>query len=183
VNLRPTILPACIALALLVIYAALISVPGGWLILEMLSRGTGPLWLVVLGSALVFLFWRRQRISGIAMFASLAALSVLVTAPTPATSFAGKLADLINVAVYGGALQRQLGEARRHGQALTAASIAIDGFGSMASGIAFDPSKEILLPADKRSRAWTDSAGQTELGVDNLEVRHIVGSYYAWFHN
>jgi hypothetical protein len=40
-----------------------------------------------------------------------------------------------------------------------------------------DPTGEIVLPADRRSKAWAATAGQTELGVEGLEARHIVGNY------
>jgi hypothetical protein len=53
----------------------------------------------------------------------------------------------------------------------------------MTSGIAFDPTGEIVLPSNKRSQAWMAAAGQTELGVEELQARHIVGDYYSWFHD
>lgn len=37
----------------------------------------------------------------------------------------------------------------------------------------YDPSGEIALPPNQRSKAWTDGPGATELGIDSLEVHHI----------
>jgi len=52
----------------------------------------------------------------------------------------------------------------------------------MTSGIAYDPSGEIMLPADRRSAGWKASVGQSELGVTDFQARPIVGAYYSWFH-
>jgi hypothetical protein len=58
-----------------------------------------------------------------------------------------------------------------------------NGFGSLTSGLVYDPSGEIALPPNQRSKSWTDGPGATELGIDKLEVHHIFGPYYHWFHD
>jgi hypothetical protein len=74
-------------------------------------------------------------------------------------------------------------EAKNSGQISPLGQADIDGLGSLASGLVYDPSGEIALPPNQRSKAWTDGPGATELGIDRLEVHHIFGPYYQWFHD
>ena len=60
--------------------------------------------------------------------------------------------------------------------------LAVQGFGSLTSGLALDPSRELGLPPELRSAAWKASGDHTELSVDSIETWHIIGDYYAWFH-
>jgi len=160
------------------------AVPGAWLMIAVFG-GTSPktaLGLFVLVS-LVFvpLFWHRHWFSGITMLAGVVAIFFIAVEPAPAHSLSRKAADFVHVLAYRSALQWQVQELQRQGISPAVVAIPIDGFGSMANGIAFDPTGEILLPAEKRSKSWLAAAAQTELVIEGLEARHIVGSYYSWF--
>ena len=101
------------------------------------------------------------------MLGGLIAIALLACVPTVARSPAEWTAELAQLVFYRGTLLRQADELRRSGVSPAVAAVAIDGFGSMTSGIALDPTGEILLTPDKRSRQWTAAAGKTELGVED----------------
>jgi len=102
--------------------------------------------------------------------------------PQPVNSPVGWAANVLKVIYYHNDLQHSYVEAKRSGQTLPVSQVYTDGFGSLTSGLAYDPSGEIALPANRRSRAWTAGAGATELGINSLEAHHIFGAYYQWFH-
>ncbi len=77
----------------------------------------------------------------------------------------------------------QAAELRRKGVSPAIAVIGIEGFGSLTFGIALDPTGEIAVARDKRSKAWTEVAASTELSIEGMEAHHIVGDYYSWFHD
>ena len=93
------------------------------------------------------------------------------------------MANVLKVVYYHGDLQQSYAEAKNSGQLSPLGQADIDGLGSLGSGLVYDPSGEIALPPNQRSRAWTNGPGATELGIDRLEVHHIFGYYYQWFHD
>jgi hypothetical protein len=95
----------------------------------------------------------------------------------------GWAANVLKVIYYHNDLRHSYVEAKKSGQASPVGQVYTDGFGSLTSGLAYDPSSEISLPASQRSKARTEGPAKTELGVDNLEAHHIFGSYYQWFHD
>jgi hypothetical protein len=141
-----------------------------------------PASMLAFATVLVLLFWRRNRASGMTMLGGLIIVVLLAYIPTASTSPAKRIAVLAQLVCYRGALLRQADELKRRDVSPAVAAIAIDGFGSMTSGIALDPTGEILLKPEKRSRQWTATAGETELGVEDLQARHIIGEYYWWLH-
>lgn len=184
-DLRRTVGPFLVSLLLLGVCVAVLAIPGGWLVgtfiiveYPKVAAAAG----LLLAAGLVAHFWRRHPVSGVAMAGGLILVGVALNAPSPAESLSRTMVDLIYVVRYRSALQIQMHDLSTSGESPAVAVIDIDGFGSMANGIAYDPTGEILLPPGKRSAAWTATGGQTELGVDGLEVRHIVGNYYSWFH-
>jgi hypothetical protein len=102
--------------------------------------------------------------------------------PHPVDSPVGWAANVLKVIYYHNDLQRSYVEAKKSGQTSPVGQVYTDGFGSLTSGLAYDPSSEIALPANQRSKAWTDGPGATELGINSLEAHHIFGPYYQWFH-
>lgn len=178
--------PLLLAFGLFAAYSAMLAVPGGTLLLVLLEVALSPVAAGVLALlASVFLvrwFWRRHPVSGVSMLSALIALVILAAVPGPADSASRWAANLIDVVAYSGALDDQVRQMRDEGVSPTIAVLAIDGFGSMTSGIAYDPTGEILRPPEQRSKSWWAVGGQTELALDGLEARPIVGHYYAWFH-
>lgn len=185
-TLRRAAPPLLLAVGLFAVYAVMLAVPGATLLLVMFVVMLSPAVVGVLQLlAAVFLirwFWRRHRIAGISMLAGLIALVISVAVPNEADSPARRAANLIDVVAYSGALDEQVRAMRDQGVSPTIAVLAIDGFGSMTSGIAYDPTDEILLPPAQRSLAWRAVGDETELAIDGLEARPIIWHYYAWFH-
>jgi hypothetical protein len=178
--------PLAVACVLFALWVAMLAVPGALLIaviyIMSVPRMIVPACALALAAVLVLLFWWRNWVSGMTMLGGLIAIALLVYVPTVSTSPAKWTAELVQLSFYRGALLRQADELRRRGVSPAVAAVAIDGFGSMTSGIALDPTGEILLKPDERSSQWTATAGKTELGVEDLQARHILGEYYSWFH-
>jgi len=176
----------CVALLLFFASVALLAVPNAVLtaaILEAALKNIAIALSALASLVLVLAFWRRHWVSGLTMLAGLITVALLSTVPSPAGSVSGKAADLVHVVGCRAALQRQVEALRRQGTSPEVAVVVIDGFGGMASGVAFDPTGEILLPADKRSESWIAVTQGTDLRSDTLQAWHVVGSYYAWFHD
>jgi hypothetical protein len=57
----------------------------------------------------------------------------------------------------------------------------MDGFISMSSGVAFDESDEISLPAGQQTDAWKVRAAHTELSAGDFVAKRLVGHYYRWW--
>ena len=174
--------PLSIALLLLAAWVAVLAIPGAFILATFLLAFIPIPVTLVLAATLVILFWRRHWLSGVTMCLGLLAVLLLATLPSVATSPARWIADVTHVIYYRGALLRQTRELRSKGVSPAVAVITIEGLGSVNSGIAFDPTGEIVLPQKKRSQAWMAAAGQTELGlgVEDLQARQIVGDYYSW---
>jgi hypothetical protein len=181
------VMPLVVALVLFAIGVALLAVPGAWLFvalfLTVLPAAAEVAIATIIATALVALFWWRDRTAGIAMTCGLIAVAMLIGAPTLADSPAHRVAELAQVAYYSGDLRSQEAELRRKGVSPAVAVKLLDGFISVAWGLALDPSGEITLPPGKRSAAWQATAGQTEIGINTLQARHVIGDYYAWSHN
>ncbi|HEY4370215.1 MAG TPA: hypothetical protein VGN07_23490 [Steroidobacteraceae bacterium] len=175
-----------IALLLFLLWIALLAVPGAWVIFSIYTVSVTKTVLVCSALAvaltLVGLCWWHHWISGATMLCGLIAVALLASQPTVAKSPSRRVADVAQLIYYRDALLRQVAELQRKGTSPAVAAIAVDGFGSMTSGIALDPTGEIFLKPDRRSKSWTATAGQTEIGIETLEARHIVGDYYSWFH-
>ena len=180
------LIASLVAPTLLAIWIAILAVPGALLFVLFVPLSF-PKVFITLGALVcvgfISLCWLRhwRVVSGIVTGVVIAIL--LSEIPMPARSFARWAADLADVAYYHAVLQRLAEGSRRKGESPPIGVLALDGFGSLTSGLALDPSGEILLPVNRRSRAWTAVGGQTELGVESMEARHIFGSYYAWFHD
>ena len=145
--------------------------------------GVIPIALTLAIAALSFLYWRRHWLSGLSVVCAAPLVIVVGFIPNPPNSPVGWAANVLKVIYYNRDLHETYANAKKSGQSLPLGQADIDGFGSLASGLIYDPSGEIGLPPDQRSRAWTDGPGTTELGIKNLEVHHIFGPYYQWFHD
>lgn len=180
------VIPLGISLLLFAAAVCELAVPGAWLFAAMCIEHVPSAARIVVAASLatviVGFFWWRHPISGIAMACGLVAVVMLSRLPTIGESPVNWVAHLAQVAYYGGDLRKQAVELKRRGISPAVAAITRDGFGSMGSGVALDPTGQIALLPDKRSAAWQATGGQTELGVDGLQTWHIVGDYYAWFH-
>jgi len=184
-NTKLIALPLAFACGLFALWVALIGVPGAWLFAVLVyvpHVKTSIVILILIAIASVAAFWRYHRVSGSVMAASLIALYLLIAVPTPGQSVARFVADLAQILYYRTTLQELARAPSSNGSRHSVVALEMDGFGSMTSGIAIDPTGEILLPPKKRSSAWREAAGETELDEETIEVRHIVGSYYSWFH-
>jgi hypothetical protein len=95
-------------------------------------------WAPLAVACVLFALW-------VAMVGGLIAIALLACIPTVARSPAEWTAELAQLVFYRGTLLRQADELRRSGVSPAVAAVAIDGFGSMTSGIALDPTGEILL--------------------------------------
>jgi hypothetical protein len=147
--------------------------------------GSGPIPIAVILAiaAVSFFYWRRHWLSGFSLICAAPLVFAFGSFPHPVDSPVGWAANVLKVVYYKQDLQITYAEAKSSGQTLPLGQADIDGFGSLASGLVYDPSGEIALPPNERSRAWTDGPGATELGIANLEVHHIFGAYYQWFHD
>jgi hypothetical protein len=170
--------------ALLILNIAVRTLPP-LLLAAALFYGFGliPTGLIVAIAALSFLYWRRHWLSGLSLVCAAPLAFAIGIFPNPVNSPVGWAANVLKVIYYHHDLQQSYAEAKRRGQTLPLGQADIDGFGSLTSGLVYDPSGEIALPPNRRSKAWADGPGTTELGIDRLEVHHIFGPYYHWFHD
>jgi hypothetical protein len=145
--------------------------------------GAVPIALILGIAALSFFYWRRHWLSGLSLVCAAPLVIVVGFFPNPVDSPVGWAANVLRVVYYRHELQQTYVEAKNSGQTLPLGQADIDGFGSLTSGLVYDPSGEIALPPNRRSKAWADGPGTTELGIDRLEVHHIFGPYYHWFHD
>ena len=145
--------------------------------------GLIPIGFIIAILTLSLLYWRRHWLSGLSLICAAPLAFAVGIFPHPVTSPVGWAANVLKVIYYHHDLQQSYAEAKRRGQILPLGQADIDGFGSLTSGLVYDPSREIALPPNRRSKAWTDGPGATELGIDTLEVHHIFGPYYQWFHD
>jgi hypothetical protein len=117
------------------------------------------------------------------MLCGLVVVALLATTPTMPRSAARMTASLVQLLYWRGDLLRQAEELKRQGKLPTVAVITLNGRGSSSSGLALDPTGEILLPPNKRSSSWNATTAQTDLVFLNLKPHHLIGDYYAWFHH
>ncbi len=169
--------PFAVFVTMLISMVLLEVVPGWWLFISL------GVWLLPLvWMAVVVLARRRSRACAIGMVALPAAAIALATLPRPADAPVSWLAGAAKTLYYRSALVRQYQDDVRNGIRPALAVITVDGFGSMTSGVAYDPSRELSRPENQRSEQWRAVAANTQLGITGIEARHIVGSYYTWFH-
>ncbi len=142
-----------------------------------------PIGLILAIAALSFFYWRRHWLSGLSLACAAPLAFAFGIFPNPVNSPVGWTANVLKAIYYHRDLQQSYAKARNSRQISPLGQADIDGFGSLASGLVCDPSGEIALPPNQRSKAWTDGPGATELGIDRLEVHHIFGPYYQWFHD
>lgn len=145
--------------------------------------GAIPVGLLLAITALSFFYWRRHWLSGLSLVCAVPLVFAIGIFPNPVNSPVGWAANVLKVVYYRHELQQSYAEAKSSGQRSRLGQADIDGFGSLTSGLVYDPSGEIALPPHQRSKAWTNGPGATELGIDKLEVHHIFGHYYQWFHD
>ena len=145
--------------------------------------GVIPIALILAIAGLSFIYWRRHWLSGLSLVCAAPLALAIGIFPNPVNSPVGWAANVLKVIYYHNDLQHSYLEAKNSGQASPVGQVYTDGFGSLTSGLAYDPSSEIALPANQRSKGWNDGPGKTELGVDNLEAHHVFGPYYQWFHD
>lgn len=154
-----------------------------WVGMFFYGYGVIPIALILAIAALSFIYWRRHWLSGLSLICAAPLALAIGIFPNPVNSPVGWAANVLKVIYYHNDLQHSYVEAKKSGQASPVGLVYTDGLGSLTSGLAYDPSSEIALPATQRSKGWNDGPGRTELGVDNLEAHHVFGPYYQWFHD
>ncbi len=170
-------------LLLLAVAAAWFALPA--MIVVLLYFDLTP-WLQI--SALLFVLllafktWRVHWTSGLAVLCAPLLAYALAAFPYPGTSPVSWAVHSAQAIYLRSELQQEYLRAAAGGQARPVGYLYLDGFGSYTSGLAYDPSGEIALPSDRRSKPWNDGAGQTEMGIESLEAHHLFGPYYQWFH-
>jgi hypothetical protein len=185
--IRWLVLPMVITLALFAAYVAFYAIPNAVLymaLIVLIVPQVTLLWavLAVLLVVASVALWLRHWLAGAAMVVGLVVLALSIVVPTPGRSVANFAVHVVQILAYRDELITQSNALRRERITPAVAQVAVDGFGSMTRGLAYDPTGEILLPRDKRSAAWNAVAGQSDLGLEGLEVQHVFGYYYSWFH-
>lgn len=167
-------------LLMLALWITLRAVPALWIYVVEAPRFTATMFTAAVAG--LFLALRGNRVTCGAVLGAAVAALLVSTFPSPTRSLSTWAADLADVFIYRGQLQRMSDESRRRGDSPPLAVIYLNGLGSWTYGLAFDPTGEILLPNATRSAAWVKSSDRTDLSADSLSARHIVGAYYAWAH-
>jgi hypothetical protein len=178
-------IPGAIVFAVLLVVFVTLRSLSFWALLSVLLFGFG---LIPIAFGLAFIAtvcwqWRSHWARGLAVLCTPLLVLMLGVVPKPITSPVGWAANVARVAYFRAELQRSYLDQKTRGESLPVGQLAIDGFGNLTSGLAYDPSHELGVPPDKRSNAWMLARGRTELGSSNLEVHRILGSYYFWFHD
>jgi hypothetical protein len=178
--------PLLVSAFCLLAWVLILAVPNAWLLVSLIIAPS-PIGAAVVVSlvalALVAVFWRKRLASGIAMIVGFAVVYALCWPAQPLKAPATYLADLLRVTYYHRDLTRMADNERQRGITPALGVLDVDGFGSLTSGVAYDPTRELSRPPSLRSRAWAAAANRSELGVPGLEARRIVGDYYVWFHD
>jgi hypothetical protein len=179
------LVPGILIFVVLFIVSVLVRALPPLLMVSVLFFGYGviPIGLILVIVALSFFYWRRHWLSGLSLVCAAPLAFAVGIFPNPVNSPVGWAANVLKVVYYHHDLQQSYAEAKSSGQNSPLGQADIDGFGSLASGLVYDPSGEIALPPNRRSKAWTDGPGSTELGIDTLQVHRIFGHYYQWFHD
>ena len=185
--IRLLIVPVVITLSLFSAYVAFYAIPNTILyvaLIVVMVPQVRLLWavLAVLLIVACVALWLRHWLAGATMVVGLVVLALSIAAPTPGRSVANFAVHVVQILAYRNELIAQSEALRHDGVTPGVVEVAVDGFGSMARGVAYDPTGEILLPRDKRSAAWNEVAGKSDLGLESLEVQHVFGYYYSWFH-
>jgi hypothetical protein len=144
------------------------------------------LWIVptfvVLWLALAVYAGRKGPRSVAAMILVPAAVFAMALLPTPARSLSRWLADVADVAAFRGDLLRQMNTLHDNAGGEHIVVVILQGFGSLTSGLAYDPSRGLDNPSRATNPQWRSAFEATELSLPDAEIRHVVGPYYSWFH-
>ena len=178
------LLPSLLTAGLFAALVAQWTIPGAWLV-GALIVASGPsaaiVVILVLVAGLVLVHRTLGRACALAVTAGLAVVSASAAVPLPERSLVLMSSEVVSVLLHRDELKRQLERLRRQGIAPPVAAAVIDGFGSMARGLALDPSGQIALPVDRRSPEW-NRAVDAELLTEGFAAHRVFGDYYAWFH-
>lgn len=156
---------------------ALMVLPGAWMFAPVVVSAAVLFWIAIcVGSA------RRGKFEGAVMVMVPPLLIGAMLLPHPSASISRWLADLVDITTYRGALLRQVDGSSSGTPNATIGVVAIDGFGSMTRGVAFDASRGLDDPSAVRDPKWRAALEATELSVPGTEIKHVVGAYYSWFH-
>jgi hypothetical protein len=177
--------PGAIVFAVLLAVFVILRSLSFWALLSVLLFGYGliPITFGLAFIGLVCWQWSSHWARGLAVLCAPLLVLLLGVVPKPVTSPVGWAANVARVVYFQSELQRSYLDEKARGEPLPVGQLAIDGFGSLTSGLAYDPSHELGVPPNKRSDAWMLARGRAELGSSNLEVHRILGSYYFWFHD
>lgn len=94
--------------------------------------------------------------------------------------FSSDLGEIINFYTMYPYYQSKVAElSKTKGQHL--AVFTLDGWGPYSTGIAFDDSDEIALPAGKQSADWKARAMGTEISGVSWSASRIQGHFYQWW--
>jgi hypothetical protein len=113
--------------------------------------GVIPIGLILAIAALSFLYWRRHRLSGLSLVCAAPLVFAVGIFPNPVNSPVGWTANVLKVVYYHHDLQQSYSEAKNSGEALPLGQADIDGFGSLAAGLVYDPSGEIAYAVKQTS--------------------------------
>lgn len=129
--------------------------------------------------------WSTRRGPGAATAMIVIPLTViaLMSLPSPSKSLSRWAADALDVAAYRDELLRQMNTRRSDGAARRIAVLPLAGFGSLTSGLAYDPSRNLDHPLLATDPQWRAAFEATELALPYSNVRHVLGPYYSWFHD
>ncbi len=178
--------PLLVAAFCLLAWVLILAIPNAWLLVAV-TLAPSPLGAAIgvtlVALAVVVAFWMKRRSSGIAMIIGFAVVYALCWPSEPLKAPATYLADLLRVTYYSGDLRRMADRERQQGVTPALGVLDVDGFGSMTSGVAYDPTRELSRLPASRSPAWIAAAGRSELGIPGLQARRVLGDYYVWFHD
>ncbi len=178
--------PLLISAFCLLAWVLILAVPNAWLLVAVIIAPAplgAAIGVALVALAVVVAFWMKRRSSGIAMIIGFAVVYALGWPSEPLKAPATYLANLLRVTYYSDDLRRMADRERQQGITPALGVRDVDGFGSLTSGVAYDPTRELSRPPSLRSPAWVAAANRTELGVPGLEARHVIGDYYVWFHD
>ena len=185
---RPFIISASVVCVIFAGDVALRATPSGWLWVALVLIKLWPVFFIMLLLTPVGLFMlighmeqHKGRRSLRWPAGVILTLAVFLYFPLPSMSLAAGAARMTQVFIWRSTLQQMSQEAQARGASPPLAFLVLDGFGSMGSGLLYDPSDEILLPMERRSEGWK-AAAEPELLATDPEITPVFGHYYSWFH-
>jgi hypothetical protein len=139
-----------------------------------------PWWVIPALIVPVVVLRRHRWAMRWSIVASTVILGLLVAYPSLGESPAMTPSRWIDFAYYRRDLDAQVRTQHARGQHSALATVAIDGFISMASGIAYDESDELALPPGQQSARWRAAAASTELDREVWAATRLHGHYFWW---